>query len=75
VAAGVVVIDVAPHSAAAAAGLEPGDVILEVNRKSVRSVNDVAELLRSVPAGGTAFVLVAREGEQVFLPMTKRTRN
>ena len=74
-AAGVVVIDVAPHSAAAAAGLEPGDVILEVNRKSVRSVNDVAELLRSVPAGGTAFVLVARDGEQVFLPMTRRTRN
>lgn len=68
---GAVVTDVAPHSAAAAAGLEPGDVILEVNRKPVKSVEDVVAALRSVPAGGTVFLLIAREGQQTFVPMTK----
>jgi serine protease Do len=71
---GVVVVDVTPHSPAAAAGLEPGDVILEVNRKPMRSVSDVAEELRGVPAGGTAFLLLARAGEQVFVPITKGGR-
>jgi len=33
---GVVVTEVAPDSAAAEAGLKPGDVIQEINRKPVR---------------------------------------
>jgi serine protease Do len=70
-AAGGVIIDVAPHSPAAGAGLERGDVILEVNRKPAGSVSDVADALRAVPAGGTAFLLIAREGVQMFVPMTK----
>jgi serine protease Do len=66
-----IIIDVGPHSAAAAADLQPGDVILEVNRKPVKSVSEVAEELRKVPDGGTAFLLVSREGEQIFVPITK----
>jgi len=37
---GVVITDLKPNSKAAQAGLRPGDVILEVNRRSVRSKED-----------------------------------
>jgi serine protease Do len=68
---GVVVMKVAPRSAAARAGLAPGDVILEVNRRRVTNVDEAVAELRRVPAGGTAFVLVARDGQQHFLTLTK----
>jgi serine protease Do len=69
---GAVVLGVAPHSAADAAGLEPGDVILEVNRKPVSSVGEAATELKRVPANGTAFLLIARHGEEVFLTITRK---
>ena len=59
---GAVVVAVDPRGAAAKSNIQPGDVILEVNRKRVTSVNDVAAELRRVPPGGVAFLLVARHG-------------
>jgi serine protease Do len=63
---GAVVADVIPESPAARAGLRPGDVIVEVDRKAVRSADEVAaalragdkkqRLLRVVGAGGARFV-------------------
>jgi serine protease Do len=66
---GVVVTDVAPDSAAAEAGLKPGDVIQEINRKPVKtaeeavkmtekSANDNRTLLRVWSNGGSHFVVV-----------------
>ncbi len=65
---GVVVTDVAPDSAAAEAGLKPGDVIQEINRKSVKSAEeavrmtenttDKTTLLRVWRNGGSHFVVV-----------------
>ena len=46
---GAVITDVAPRSPAAAAGLEPGDVIVEVDRKPVASAEEAAKL---ISAGG-----------------------
>ncbi len=43
--AGIMVVGVAPDSKADAAGVKKGDVILEVNRVSVASVNDFKNLL------------------------------
>lgn len=68
---GAVVTGVAQGSAAAEAGVQPGDVILEVNREPVDGVEDAASRLRNVPAGGTTFLLVQREGQQIFLVMTR----
>ncbi len=70
-AAGVLVVDVVPHSSAERAGLQPGDVILEVNRKPARTIDAVVGALKAVPPRGTAFLLVARRGEQVFLTLTR----
>lgn len=52
---------------AAQAGVHPGDVILGVNGKTVKSIAD----LRNATANGskTVAILVEREGNQLFLPI------
>jgi Do/DeqQ family serine protease len=63
---GLLVADVDPAGPAAAAGLQPGDVIQEVDRKPVK---DAAELRSAVKAAGNrpALVLVERKGASLFL--------
>jgi len=63
---GLLVAEVDPAGPAAAAGLQPGDVIQEVNR---HPVTDVAELKAAVKASGNrpALVLIARKGASLFL--------
>ncbi|HTU65682.1 MAG TPA: DegQ family serine endoprotease [Steroidobacteraceae bacterium] len=52
---------------AAQAGVRPGDVILGVNGKSVKSV---AELKNATAAGSkTVAILLEREGTQIFVPI------
>jgi serine protease Do len=65
---GVVITEVDPNSASAAAGLKPGDVIQEINRKPVRTAeeavqmtentNDKTTLLRIWRNGGSRYVVV-----------------
>jgi serine protease Do len=65
---GVVVTEVSPDSASADAGLKPGDVIQEINRKPVNSVEEAVQmtenakdkktLLRVWRNGGSHFVVV-----------------
>lgn len=45
---GVVITSVDPSSAAAAAGLQRGDVIQEVNRKSARNIGEYNRALEGV---------------------------
>ena len=64
--AGAVVANVQPGSPADNAGLERGDVILEVNRHKVQNASDVQKALRNVPAGQDALVLVWSNGGNTF---------
>jgi serine protease Do len=63
---GAIVEDVKPGSPADNAGLQRGDVIMEVNRHSVKSAAEVAQVLSSVPAGQDALVLVWSQGGSTF---------
>jgi len=63
---GAVVEDVLPGSPADNAGLQRGDVIMEVNRHSVKSASDVVQALSGVPNGQDALVLVWSNGGSTF---------
>ncbi len=62
---GVVIERVAPGSGAARLGLRPGDVVVEVDRKPVRSPGELRE--RSRAAKDDVVVVVIREGRSLYL--------
>lgn len=65
---GVLITDVKPASPAALANLEPGMVIVEVNRREVRNVSEMQEALRSKPLSqGVLLRVVTPEGLARFL--------
>jgi serine protease Do len=74
---GAIVADVDRDSAAARAGVQPNDVILEVNRQPVSNVSQVTRALQSAAAGRPVFLVVWRVdrnggGREYFISMTKR---
>ena len=66
---GAIVEDVKPGSPADNAGLQRGDVIMEVNRHAVKSASEVVQVLSSVPNGQDALVLVWSQGGSTFRVM------
>lgn len=70
-ASSVVVSEVERGSPAEQAGMRPGDVVLEINRSPVNDLENAARRLRGIPTGGTAFVLVARGNQRMFLVINK----
>jgi serine protease Do len=69
---GVLVTGVEQGSPAFRAGIQRGDVILEVNRRPVGSPGEASRLLNDVPSGSTAFFLLLRDGEETFVTVRKR---
>ena len=65
---GVVIRDVDPDGAAAAAGLRPGDVIAQVNGKAVTSASELKSALGQ-STSRPALLLVARKGGDVFVTL------
>jgi S1-C subfamily serine protease len=65
------VSDVDPGSTSARAGISRGDVILEINRRPVRTPQEASRALDAVPSRGTAFVLLMRNGQQTFVTVRK----
>jgi serine protease Do len=64
---GVVVTDVNPDSPAADAGLQPGDVITQVDRHSVSSVAEYRDQLSKVGKKQQLLLLVQRGGQNFFV--------
>ena len=63
---GAVIQGVQPGSPAEEAGLQPGNVIVSVNRKETASAADVKKALSSIPQGQDAMVLVWGNGGSTF---------
>jgi serine protease Do len=66
---GVVVTAVEPGSAAEEAGLRRGDVIVEVDRKAVRGVDEYKKALAAVRKGRGVLFLVRRGENTLFLAL------
>jgi S1-C subfamily serine protease len=82
--AGVFVLDVAPDSAAARAGLRParvtregtlvaGDVIVSVGGRKVARVAELNAALDRIGAGGSTTLGVLRDGREIEIPVTLPT--
>jgi serine protease Do len=67
--AGVAVVGVEPGSAAAEAGLRKGDIIVEVNRKTVASVSDVKGQMRAAKNKTKLLLLVQRDNGKLYVPL------
>jgi len=63
---GAIVENVQPGSPADNAGLQRGDVILEVNRRPVQSASDAAQELSKVANGQDALILIWSNGGNTF---------
>jgi serine protease Do len=63
---GAVIGKVVPGSSADDAGLQEGDVIVQVNHADVKNVAEVQQALSSVPKGKDALVLVWSNGGSTF---------
>ncbi len=64
---GLVVVSVRDGSRADWAGVAKGDVIIEVNRKPVRSLAEWKAVIESLPSDAQILLTVVREGRTLFL--------
>jgi serine protease Do len=69
---GAIISSVDRASAAASAGLAPGDVILEVNRQPVGNVSQIQRALQAAQPGRPVFLVVWRDHQELFVTLTKR---
>jgi len=68
---GAVIVDLESGGAAESGGARAGDVIVSVNRNEVATAADTVQQLNLVESGRTAFLLVQRGPNRVFLQVLK----
>jgi serine protease Do len=69
VTSGVVVTDIEEGSLAEASGLQPGDVVLELNRQHVNSFSTFQRLADPLKPTDLALLLVNRQGNVLYVPV------
>ncbi|KKW67793.1 serine peptidase [Lampropedia cohaerens] len=67
---GAMVSSVEPDSPAAAAGLQPGDIVTGFNGRKLDSVSDLPRLVGNTAPGTKATIEVFRHGKTINLPIT-----
>ncbi|HIT34502.1 MAG TPA: trypsin-like peptidase domain-containing protein [Candidatus Faecousia intestinigallinarum] len=67
---GAFVREVTPGFCAEAAGIQEGDIILDLGGYSVSNITDLTRALRHFDAGDTVTVTVSRSGQQIVLEVT-----
>ncbi len=71
---GAVIVEIAPRSPATIAGLEVGDVIQEMNGKSIRTDEDVAMIVNDSRTGDELKMKILRKGETMPKTLTLAQR-
>ncbi|MGW8194911.1 MAG: DegQ family serine endoprotease [Desulforhopalus sp.] len=66
---GVAVVGIDPDSAAAEAGIRQGDVIVEVNRHAVKSIDDVKKSISQAKDKDRLLLLVQRQNGKFYIPL------
>jgi serine protease Do len=66
---GVVVVEVAEGGPAAEAGVQPGDVILEVDQNPVKDLEEFNRKIQVYKPGDTILMLIKRKGGTLFLTL------
>ena len=69
---GALVIAIEPGSAAEAAGLQPGDVVVAVNSAPVDLLHPFVNLLKALATGDLAELAVIRDGQQLVIPVAPK---
>jgi serine protease Do len=67
---GVVVVDLTDDSPVAAAGIQPGDVIVSVDQQPVKAPDDAARKLQAAASRHQVLLLVARHGDVRFVGLS-----
>lgn len=67
---GALVVEVYPDTPAAAAGLRPGDLILEFDGAQIQRFSDLAPMVGATPPGSEVELTVMRDGERMPVPLT-----
>jgi len=66
---GVVVVRVDPQSGAFEAGLRKGDVIQEINKERITSLDDIKDIKRSIHKGDTLLLFINRGGNKFYITL------
>jgi serine protease Do len=66
---GVVVVQLEDGSPAAEAGVRPGDIILEVDQKPIRSLEDFNAKIAGYKLGDTLLLLIKRQSATLYLTL------
>jgi serine protease Do len=69
---GVVVTDIDQSSQAAGEGVQPGDVIQEINRQAIASVKDFNKVTKSIKPDNPVLLLIRRGQSSLFVAFTLR---
>lgn len=67
---GVVVVSVDPGSPADDAGIQPGDVIREVNRMPVKDNRDYERAMTKTAKGNQSLLLIKRGGQNFYVSLS-----
>jgi serine protease DegQ len=62
--AGAVITHVEPGSAAARAGIAPGDVIVRANGQSIQDAGDLRNMVGLLPVGAELQIVLYRDGRE-----------
>jgi serine protease Do len=69
---GALIAQVEPGSPAANAGLQRGDVVREINRKSVKDAKEFMQKIEEAKSGGAILLLVQRGENSLFITVTPK---